>query len=64
MSGTGAAHELAVRGSITGWADVVEVYEPVVMQSGTGSVRRPQVSVRVVANPAARLLTIHEPAHR
>lgn len=56
MSGTRTECEPIMSEPIKGWADIVEPYWPAVMQTEQRSVRRPKVSVCIVANQAERQL--------
>lgn len=48
--------ELIMSKPIRDWADIVEAYRPAVMEASKRPVRRPKVSVCIVANRAARNL--------
>lgn len=56
MSEARTEWESIMTGPIRGWADIVEEYWPAVMQSEKRSVRRPKVSICIVANQAERHL--------
>lgn len=52
MSGTSTVREHPVSGPVRSWTDIVEAYWPVVKQNGKRSMRRPKVSVCIVADQA------------